>query len=75
MQTTQNTVTQAQALSHCAQQLQYVTDAANKHTYCLNTANELVAVMQTLINATTNFAAIVANTRYSSDCVNEEKYL
>jgi hypothetical protein len=75
MQTTQNTVTQAQALSHCAQQLQYVTDAANKHTYCLNTANELVAVMQTLINATTNFAAIVANTRYSSDEVNEEKYL
>ena len=75
MQTTQNTVTQAQALQHCAQQLQYVTDAANKHTYCLNTANELVAVMQTLINATTNFAAIVANTRYSSDEVNEEKYL
>ena len=75
MQTTQNTVTQAQALSHCAQQLQYVTDAANKHTYCLNTANELVAVMQTLINATTNFAAIVANTRYSNDEVNEEKYL
>ena len=75
MQTTQNTVTQAQALQHCAQQLQYVTDAANKHTYCLNTANELVAVMQTLINATTNFAAIVANTRYSNDEVNEEKYL
>ena len=75
MQTTQNTVTQAQALSHCAQQLQYVTDATNKHTYCLNTANELVAVMQTLINATTNFAAIVANMRYSNDEVNEEKYL
>ena len=75
MQTTQNTVTQAQALQHCAQQLEYVTDAANKHTYCLNTANELVAVMQTLINATTNFAAIVANTRYSNDEVNEEKYL
>ena len=75
MQTTQNTVTQAQALQHCAQQLQYVTDAANKHTYCLNTANELVAVMQTLINATTNFAAIVANMRYSNDEVNEEKYL
>jgi hypothetical protein len=75
MQTTQNTVTQAQALQHCAQQLQYVTDATNKHTYCLNTANELVAVMQTLINATTNFAAIVANMRYSNDEVNEEKYL
>ena len=75
MQTTQNTVTQAQALQHCAQQLEYVTDAANKHTYCIDTANELVAVMQTLINATTNFAAIVANTRYSNDEVNEEKYL
>ena len=75
MQTTQNTVTQAQALSHCAQQLEYVTDAANKHTYCIDTANELVAVMQTLINATTNFAAIVANMRYSNDEVNEEKYL
>ena len=74
-QTTQTTVTQAQALQHCAQQLQYVTDATNKHTYCLNTANELVAVMQTLINATTNFAAIVANMRYSNDEVNEEKYL
>jgi hypothetical protein len=75
MQTTQNTVTQAQALQHCAQQLEYVTDAANKHTYCIDTANELVAVMQTLINATTNFAAIVANMRYSNDEVNEEKYL
>ena len=75
MQTTQNTVTQAQALSHCAQQLQYVTDAANKHTFCLNTAEELVNVMQTLLLANTNFAAIVANMRYSNDEVNEEKYL
>jgi hypothetical protein len=75
MQTTQNTVTQAQALSHCAQQLQYVTDAANKHTFCLNTAEELVNVMQTLLLANTNFAAIVANMRYSNDEVDEEKYL
>tara|TARA_R110001592_G_scaffold300500_1_gene571718 strand:- start:439 stop:666 length:228 start_codon:yes stop_codon:yes gene_type:complete len=75
MQTTQNTVTQAQALSHCAQQLQYVTDATNKHTYCLNTANELATVIQQLLNTTTNFAAIVANMRYSNDEVNEEKYL
>ncbi len=75
MQTTQNTVTQAQALSHCAQQLQYVTDAANKHTYCINTANELATVIQQLLNTTTNFAATVANMRYSNDEVNEEKYL
>ena len=75
MQTTQTTVTQAQALQHCAQQLQYVTDAANKHTYCLNTANELATVIQQLLNTTTNFAAIVANMRYSNDEVNEEKYL
>jgi alkylhydroperoxidase/carboxymuconolactone decarboxylase family protein YurZ len=75
MQTTQNTVTQAQALQHCAQQLQYVTDAANKHTYCLNTAQEIVHVLQQLLSANANYAAIVAATRYSSDCVDEEKYL
>ena len=49
--TMQITVTQAQALQHCAQQLVYVTDS------------------------TTNYAAIVANTRYSNDEVNENKYL
>jgi hypothetical protein len=72
----QNTVTQAQALQHCAQQLEYVTDSANKHTLCLDTASELVAVMQQLLDSTTtNYAAIVANTRYSNDEVNENKYL
>ena len=75
MQTTQNTVTQAQALQHCAQQLQYVTDATNKHTYCINTAQEIVHVLQQLLSANANYAAIVAATRYSNDEVNEEKYL
>jgi hypothetical protein len=71
----QITVTQAQALQHCAQQLVYVTDSTNEHTLCLDTASELVAVMQQLIDSTTNYAAIVANTRYSNDEVNENKYL
>ena len=71
----QKTVTQAQALQHCAQQLEYVTDSANKHTYCIDTAQEIVQVLQQLIAANANYAAIVAATRYSSDCVNEEKYL
>ena len=75
MQNTQNTVTQAQALQHCAQQLEYVTDSANKHTYCIDTAQEIVHVLQQLITANSNYAAIVAATRYSSDEVNEEKYL
>jgi hypothetical protein len=75
MQTTQNTVTQAQALQHCAQQLEYVTNSANKHTYCPDTAVEIIAVLQQLITANSNYAAIVAATRYSSDCVNENKYL
>ena len=55
MQTTQNTVTQAQALSHCAQQLEYVTDAANKHTYCIDTAQEIVHVLQQLLSANANY--------------------
>ena len=71
----QNTVTQAQALQHCAQQLEYVTDSTNKHTYCIDTAQEIVHVLQQLITANSNYAAIVAATRYSSDEVNEEKYL
>ena len=75
MQTTQTTVTQAQALQHCAQQLQYVTDATNKHTYCINTAQEIVHVLQQLLSANANYAAIVANMHYSNDEVNEEKYL
>ena len=75
MQNTQNTVTQAQALQHCAQQLEYVTDSTNKHTYCIDTAQEIVHVLQQLITANSNYAAIVAATRYSSDEVNEEKYL
>ena len=73
--TMQTTVTQAQALQHCAQQLVYVTDSANKHTYCLDTAEEIIAVLQQLITANANFASIVAATRYSNDEVNEEKYL
>ena len=68
----QTTVTQAQALQHCAQQLEYVTQA---QTLCIDTAEELVAVMQQLLEASTNFASIVANTRYSNDEVNESKYL
>ena len=68
----QNTVTQAQALQHCAQQLEYVTQT---ETLCIDTAEELVAVMQQLLEASTNFAGIVADTRYSNDEVNESKYL
>jgi hypothetical protein len=71
----QNTVTQAQALQHCAQQLQYVTDSTNAHTYCIDTAEEIVQVLQQLIAANTDYAAIVANMRYSNDEVNENKYL
>jgi hypothetical protein len=71
----QNTVTQAQALQHCAQQLVYVTDSTNKHTYCIDTAQEILEVMQQLLDSTTNYAAIVAATRYSNDEVNENKYL
>ena len=71
----QNTVTQAQALQHCAQQLEYVTDSTNKHTYCIDTAQEIVQVLQQLIAANANYAAIVAATRYSNDEVNENKYL
>jgi hypothetical protein len=55
--------------------LQYVTDATNKHTYCINTAQEIVHVLQQLLSANANYAAIVAATRYSNDEVNEEKYL
>ena len=72
MQTTQNTVTQAQALQHCAQQLEYVTQT---QTLCLDTAEEIAAVVQQLVNANANFASIVAATRYSNDEVNESKYL
>jgi len=71
----QNTVTQAQALQHCAQQLEYVTDSTNKHTYCIDTAQEIVHVLQQLITANSNYAAIVAATRYCSEEVNESKYL
>ena len=71
----QNTVTQAQALQHCAQQLEYVTDSTNKYTYCIDTAEEIVQVLQQLIAANTDYAAIVANMRYSNDEVNENKYL
>jgi hypothetical protein len=73
--TTMQTVTQAQALQHCAQQLEYVTDSTNAHTYCIDTAEELVAVMQQLLAANSDYAAIVAATRYSNDEVNENKYL
>mgnify|MGYP000265109324 CR=1 FL=1 len=70
------TVTQAQALAWTAQQLQYVTDATNEETYCLDTADELVAVMQQLLDEKTeDFAATVASMRYSNDEVNEDKYL
>jgi hypothetical protein len=71
----QTTVTQAQALQHCAQQLVYVTDSTNMLTYCLDTAEEILEVMQQLLDSTTNYAAIVANMRYSNDEVNENKYL
>ena len=71
----QNTVTQAQALQHCAQQLQYVTDSTNAHTYCLDTAEEIVQVLQQLVAANTDYAATIANMRYSNDEVNENKYL
>lgn len=71
----QKTVTQAQALQHCAQQLEYVTDSTNTHTYCIDTAEEIVQVLQQLIAARTDYAAIVANMRYSNDEVNENKYL
>lgn len=65
-------ITQAQALQHCAQQLDYVTQT---ETLCLDTAEEIAAVVQQLINANGNYAAIVAATRYSNDEVNENKYL
>jgi hypothetical protein len=68
----QNTVTQAQALQHCAQQLEYVTQP---QTLCLDTAEEIAAVVQQLVNANSDYAAIVAATRYSNDEVNESKYL
>ena len=42
----QNTVTQAQALQHCAQQLEYVTQT---QTLCLDTAEEIAAVVQQLV--------------------------
>jgi hypothetical protein len=71
----QNTLTQAQALNWAAQQLEYVTDSTNKHTYCIDTAEEIVQVLQQLIAANTDYAAIVAATRYSNDEVNENKYL
>ena len=71
----QNTVTQAQAIQHCAQQLEYVTDETNEDTYCIDTAEEIIAVLQQLIEANANFASIVADTRYSNDEVNESKYL
>jgi hypothetical protein len=71
----QNTLTQAQALNWAAQQLEYVTDSTNKHTYCIDTAEEIVQVLQQLIAANTDYAAIVANMRYSNDEVNENKYL
>ena len=68
----QTTVTQQQALHFCAQQLDYVTQT---QTLCLDTAEEIAAVVQQLINANGNYAAIVAATRYSNDEVNENKYL
>jgi hypothetical protein len=71
----QNTLTQAQALNWAAQQLEYVTDSTNMYTYCLDTAEEIVQVLQQLIAANTDYAAIVANMRYSNDEVNENKYL
>ena len=71
----QNTLTQAQALNWAAQQLQYVTDSTNANTYCIDTAEEIVQVLQQLVAANTDYAAIVAATRYSNDEVNENKYL
>ena len=71
----QNTLTQAQALNWAAQQLQYVTDSTNEYTYCLDTAEEIVQVLQQLIAANTDYAATIANMRYSNDEVNENKYL
>jgi hypothetical protein len=71
----QNKLTQAQALNWAAQQLEYVTDSTNMYTYCLDTAEEIVQVLQQLIAANTDYAAIVANMRYSNDEVNENKYL
>jgi hypothetical protein len=71
----QNTTTQAQALNWAAQQLEYVTDSTNAHTYCLDTAEEIVQVLQQLVAARTDYAAIVANMRYSNDEVNENKHL
>ena len=72
----QKTITQAQALNWAAQQLQYVTDSTNAHTYCLDTADALVVVMQQLLDSETiDFAATIANMRYSNDEVNENKYL
>ena len=72
----QNTITQAQALNWAAQQLQYVTSEENEETFCYNTQDELVVVMQQLLDSeTTDFAAVVARMRYSNDEVNENKYL
>ncbi len=72
----QNTITQAQALNWAAQQLQYVTNEKNEETFCYNTQDELVVVMQQLLDSeTTDFAAVVARMRYSNDEVNENKYL
>jgi hypothetical protein len=68
-------VTQAQALLHCAQQLAYVTDSTNANTYCIDTAEEIVQVLEQLVAARTDYAAIVAATRYSNDEVNENKWL
>lgn len=68
----QTTVTQQQALHFCAQQLDYVTQ---QHILCLDTAQEILEVMQVLLDSTTDFAATVASTRYSNDEVNESKYL
>lgn len=71
----QNTTTQAQALVWAAQQLQLVTDSANEHTYCLDTTDELIYVMQQLLVADDSYADIVASIHYSNDEVNESKYL
>jgi ribosomal protein L18E len=72
----QNTLTQAQALNWAAQQLQYVTNEKNEHAFCYNTQDELVVVMQQLLDSETiDFAATIANMRYSNDEVNENKYL
>ena len=72
----QNTITQAQALNWAAQQLQYVTDEENEGTFCWETQDELVVVMQQLLDSETiDFAAVVARMRYSNDEVNESKWL